>query len=586
VRRLLPTRSAEPRDAGMALMLVMGYGTVLMLVMALFGGTVINSMKGARRETDYYAALAAAQAGVDDYVSRLNVNNTYWQSVDCTNVAMRRPLPGASPACGWSASTSTGWVPVVGAKEPDGTPCSVVPTPVNCARFHYDVDATATISTGSITLTSTGKSRNVERRVRVVVQRRGFTDFLYYSDIESTDPANTYVYDGLGDLTSTQAASACSMHYWNTPTRNSFCRDIQFVTGDRIDGPLHSNDAIMLSGSPSFNGAATTSYPACAPDGTGVPKPVATCYRATGSPVPTPSFARSLGYLGLIDLPPTNTSLKTQTVAATAVGTPGCLYTGPTRVKLIGNGLMQVWSPYTLSGTAACGGPSPNGSASLAVPADNVIYVQNLPATQTSPKAGVTCGVNALLGITSTPSVDLNVTKYSCRAGNLWVSGSLSGRVTMSADNNIYLVDDLTYANGPNGTDGLGLIANNSVQIYHPLQCVVNTDCSRLNVNDLLPNRGTITVHAAILSLNHSFGVELYNLGQPLGDLQVFGSISQKYRGAVGSAGSVGGVAWRTGYLKDYSYDTRLRYAPPPYFLNPVQTAFGQATFAEIPVTP
>jgi hypothetical protein len=27
-----------------------------------------------------------------------------------------------------------------------------------------------------------------------------------------------------------------------------------------------------------------------------------------------------------------------------------------------------------------------------------------------------------------------------------------------------------------------------------------------------------------------------------------------------------------TGYLKGYSYDTRLRYSPPPYFLDPINS--------------
>ncbi|WP_344608967.1 hypothetical protein [Sporichthya brevicatena] len=561
-------------DAGMSMILVIGYGTVLSLMLGLLTDRAIESMSDARRSTDYHAALAAAQAGVDDYVSRLNANNVYWQTVDCTNLAMRRPLGGT---CGWGVNTAVGWSPVPGVRDPQGVLCSTVPTPLNCARYHYEADTSSTGTNGSITVVSTGKVRSETRTVRVVVQRKGFGDFLYYSDIESTDPANTYVYDG-SPMSSAQAAVNCARYFWGTPARNSSCQDIQFITGDRINGPLHSNDAIMLQGNPVFAGTASTAWPNCAPSSNGKPKPVTSCYRANGTANPT--FARSLTYLGMITLPPSNMSLRSQTVAATSVGAPGCLYTGPTRIKFEATGKMRVWSPYTLTGPAACGGNKP-ANVLVNVPANNVIYVQNLPATQTSPTASTFCSVKTLLALTTTSNPDNSVAKYSCRDGNAFVSGPLTGRVTIGADNNIYITDNLTYAGGHNGNDSLGLVANNSVLVWNPMSCNSCDTISELRAaTNLYPTRPkSLKVEAAMLSLQHSFGVELYNMGAPLDNLQEYGSISQKYRGAVGTTGS----GWRTGYLKDYNYDTRLRYAPPPFYLNPVQTAFGQATFAEIP---
>ena len=49
------------------------------------------------------------------------------------------------------------------------------------------------------------------------------------------------------------------------------------------------------------------------------------------------------------------------------------------------------------------------------------------------------------------------------------------------------------------------------------------------------------------------------------------GAIAQKFRGTVGtfSGGTVS-----TGYIKDYNYNDRLRYREPPYFLDPVQSAW------------
>jgi hypothetical protein len=51
-------------------------------------------------------------------------------------------------------------------------------------------------------------------------------------------------------------------------------------------------------------------------------------------------------------------------------------------------------------------------------------------------------------------------------------------------------------------------------------------------------------VQAAILSLKHSFTVQNFARGAPLGDLTVNGSITQKFRGPVRTTGP-------TGYLKE-----------------------------------
>ncbi|MEA2127102.1 MAG: hypothetical protein QOI80_3884, partial [Solirubrobacteraceae bacterium] len=55
------------------------------------------------------------------------------------------------------------------------------------------------------------------------------------------------------------------------------------------------------------------------------------------------------------------------------------------------------------------------------------------------------------------------------------------------------------------------------------------------------------------------------------GTLQVHGAIAQRFRGTVGT-GSGGSIS--TGYVKDYWYDNRLKYRSPPYFLDPVNSAW------------
>ena len=106
----------------------------------------------------------------------------------------------------------------------------------------------------------------------------------------------------------------------------------------------------------------------------------------------------------------------------------------------------------------------------------------------------------------------------------------------------------------------LGLIANQFVRVYHP----VDANC------DNNGGPGSIQIDAAILALQHSFTVDHYYCGNPLGTLTVNGVIAQKFRGPVGTGGS----SISTGYLKDYNYDDRLQLRQPPYFLDPVQSAW------------
>ncbi|HEY6780777.1 MAG TPA: hypothetical protein VI111_07480, partial [Thermoleophilaceae bacterium] len=80
-----------------------------------------------------------------------------------------------------------------------------------------------------------------------------------------------------------------------------------------------------------------------------------------------------------------------------------------------------------------------------------------------------------------------------------------------------------------------------------------------------------LVVHAAILALQHSFIVDNWDCGAPLGTLNIDGAIAQRYRGPVGTGS---GTSIATGYLKQYVYNDRLRYREPPYFLDPVQASW------------
>jgi hypothetical protein len=150
--------------------------------------------------------------------------------------------------------------------------------------------------------------------------------------------------------------------------------------------------------------------------------------------------------------------------------------------------------------------------------------------------------------------------------GNLYVSGTYATSMTLGAQNDIVIGSHLNNAHKSlvrSGDAVMGLIANNFVRVYHRV--------NRTNGCSNLSPTGDVTIEAAILSLRHSFIVDNYNCGAALGNLNVTGAIAQKYRGPVGT-GSNGNAS--TGFLKNYTYDDRLRYRSPPYFLSPVDAAW------------
>ena len=135
--------------------------------------------------------------------------------------------------------------------------------------------------------------------------------------------------------------------------------------------------------------------------------------------------------------------------------------------------------------------------------------------------------------------------------------------LTIATENDIIINGNITTAVDSSGVPTtaatLGLIADNFVRIYHP--CSGGT-----NASDAISNP---TIYAAILATNHSFIVDNFNCGAPLGTLSIQGSVEQIYRGTVGTFGSSS-----TGYLKHYVYDQRLQTDPPPYFISPVDATW------------
>ena len=130
-RRFQTRPDGSHDESGLAMIIAI---TIVMLMtiipLAVVQGAIAQ-LPLARHDQDHESALAAAEAGVDDYLNRLAQNSNYW-----TYSATNPPTP-ANPAF-------TGWVKVAGPST-------------NGECFRYRADSTKTASTGIVYLTSSGK---------------------------------------------------------------------------------------------------------------------------------------------------------------------------------------------------------------------------------------------------------------------------------------------------------------------------------------------------------------------------------------------------------------------------------------------
>ena len=170
----------------------------------------------------------------------------------------------------------------------------------------------------------------------------------------------------------------------------------------------------------------------------------------------------------------------------------------------------------------------------------------------------------------------------------------MKGRVTIAAANNVIVTSDLlldgvTPPAAASGSSMVGLVAANSVVEYHPVtrsssEGVATTRTSGAGTCGSAPgvtpstssgngtgmtckwittetfgsswtnlpftgatsSSGNRYIYGSIQTLQHSFWVQNYNLGNSLGTLSVRGSIAQRWRGIVGTSSGA------TGFLKDY----------------------------------
>jgi hypothetical protein len=447
-----------------------------------------------RGDQDSKQAYAAAESGLQWYLNGLARDNNYY--LYCYNP----PAPNASEVAPVNPPYTSGsfkWRNLPGEQAKYGVELMSAPGYSSCSpsNQYSVVDAY-----GNLRLRVTGRSRNKTRSILATLRRRNFIDFIYFTHFETLDPA------AYSDVAT--ATTRCAKF---RDQRTSYCTEIQFANDDDVLGPFHTNDNILVCGSPQFGRSKRDAV-----EINGNSSYVSAC---SGT---NPNWAGTLTWpAGQLEMPPSNSQLAT-------LATSSYQFDGRTEIVLNGT-TMSVKNPRRWSD---------NQFHSMSLPTNGVIYVNNVSCTGGYDR-----------------TMDYSTEEANC--GNAWVKGNYGRDLTIGADNDIVINGNLQRAN-----DGLlmGLIANNFVRVYHP----VNRGSSCTN---LTGSTSDITIQAAILALQHSFIVDNWDCGASLGRLNVEGAIAQRFRGPVGTTGG-------TGYLKNYVYNDRLRYREPPYFLDPVQASW------------
>lgn len=610
-RRLRRVRSTG--DRGVALAMVVGIGAVLLLLVATTMSFSVSGLVRSNHDADWDAAMSAAFAGIGEYQGRLTNDPSYQQYGNpnspftiANGSAGTVTLPtgaNANPAFGITAGGT--WANV---KLTDGLPAN--------ASYRYEVDNSKYASNGVLHIRATGKVDNVTRSVVANIKQTGFTNYVYFTDYEELDPALN--------------GGGCPKAYaWSGTARPGGCI-INFVAGDTFDGQVHSNDTLNICGG-TFKQKVTTANPNRNSSGN-----LYTQTSCSGTPV---FNAGAPANSALITMPPVQVQLdQVRTDIPAKVPVPGCLYTGPTKITFsvsAGNAYMNVISPWTKYTELNPTGSSPFGSkpAFCGTPGDptksqannngtlagatgqtiaigpssqlynNMAYVQSVPTSATDPNYWASstypwAGALKCVGKDNTSAgngigypilneVVSTYAPYNCRAGDVFIEGTMHSAMTVSADHFAWITNKLVYSDPAN--DLLGLVGAGAVWVWDPQVCTsptpyptsTNRTCS--SSKDALTWESTSssgncarTINAAILSNDHSFEVHNYSTSDYAGYLCVTGSIAQEYRGPVGTGSN------SSGFLKRYSYDARLLNSPPPKFPTPRTTSYDVATEIEV----
>ncbi len=427
----------------------------------------------------------------------------------------------------WESCPSKGSTQVPGG--PSNLRYSYTTVPANGATACSTSNPVGTLvdfSSGSFRMKFTGTSGTpaVTRTIVAAFRRDSPLDFLWYSVYETLDP-NTYA-----DPSSKQDCAE-----FLRDGRPSDCGVISWITNDELNGPMYTQDQYSICGAPRFGRAGGTDTVNTAAPGPPTAPGLITTSGCNNNAVLNGALVENAPY---ITAPPDNSNLRVYAQQ------DGIVYSGTVDIALSG-------TTMTITGPNVSG-----GSDTLSIVDYPIVYVDNGTCTASySPYF----------------SQSANVYNKNSVCGNVYVSGNYSSSLTIAAQNDIIIEGSVTT--NLSGTAVMGMVANNFIRVMHGVTTRSGTTQGQCGsaANVAAQTLTTARIDAAVLALNHSFIVDNFDCGAPIGGtppsggLEVNGVIAQLFRGTVGTTSGGSSV---TGYLKKYAYDDRLKVQQPPYLFD------------------
>lgn len=444
-------------------------------------------------------AYAAARAGLANFLYRVNKNTELWESC---------PAQATTQVPGGPSDLRYGYEPVPANGEPSCDTADPVQTMIDFATGSFRMKFTGTAGTPA-----------VRRTIVAGFRRDSPLDFLWYSKYETLDP-QTYA-----DPASKQDCAA-----FRRDGRPSDCGVISWITNDRLNGPMYTQDQYSICGAPIFGRPGGTDTINTAAPGPPTAPGLITTSGCSNNAVLNGDLIENAPY---IEPPPDNSNLLIHAQQE------GRVYSGATDIALNGN---------TASVTKRDG-----STETVNLVDDPIIYVTSGACSSAySPYF----------------SQSANVYDKTSTCGNVYISGNYSTSVTIAAQNDIVIEGSVTT--NLNGTAVMGMVANNFIRVMHGVTTRSGTTQGQCGSATNVPSQtlNSIRIDAAVLALAHSFIVDNFDCGAPIGGsppsggLTVNGVIAQLFRGTVGTTSGGSSV---TGYLKNYTYDDRLSVQQPPY---------------------
>ena len=525
-------RGRGEREDGSAIVAAVFIGLIVATVITTAAARSIGESTASAARIERHQAVALAELGIATAIGRLDGG-------------LALELRG-SPV----AHTVT-----IDVEVPTGHPTGV----------GLDVQVTSSPSEEALEIISAASVGRSTHRVVARVRPQVTSDFLVLSAFESLDPALF-----------TTARATCALTRGDD-RRPSGCRGVDHA-GRVLDGPVHSNDALLLGAGAVVGSQLTTSHLVVDPDGRVLP---ALWPGSDPEPVSAPPFG--LEHRGEVDLPS-----GIRDVSATQVVT--CRFRGPTLLRFLGEEV-RVTSPRSIPRPGdALDDPLPLGCGEVdraALGAPTTIVLPDRAVIEIVRDTVHDCADHPL-GIG--PSED-SERDWWCNGGDAFVWGTYEGARTVLAEDSIQIVWDLVPTVEPDGVgrrqgDLLGLVAGDSIVLRRPVGRVVrrvypygqNLPFAGSGIppfgdhpNDA-PNASASTwdspaIVASLVALRGSIGIQNPLRGERHpGLLVIEGSLANRFHGIFGwedrtTAGVVEGVM---GYSHELRYDRRLLADQPP----------------------